>query len=128
MRKAGVSGRGLQGGLGRRLKRLKRQWPREVRLVSDSAALRWFPPLRAVWAPVGKQASVVITEAMPSGQGAIYPRTGGRIVLVTRRGRQEDFKAFLRALRTAYPGRPLLLLDRANCHSAQSSQWLATHR
>ncbi|NNC03945.1 integrase [Corallococcus exiguus] len=45
----------------------------------------------------------------------------------TRRCRQEDFMAFLRALRSSSPGRPLLLvLDRANCHTAQKSQRLAT--
>ncbi|MBN9685237.1 MULTISPECIES: hypothetical protein [unclassified Corallococcus] len=36
-----------KSGLVRRLKRLKRQWPRAVLLVMDSTVLRWFPPLRA---------------------------------------------------------------------------------
>ncbi|WP_239989225.1 transposase [Corallococcus macrosporus] len=101
-----------KGGLVRRLKRLKRQWPRAVLLVMDSTVLRWFPPLRAVWAPVGEQALVKITgeNAKRTLWGAINPRTGRRVVMATRRGRQEDFMAFLRALRAAYPGRPLLLV------------------
>jgi hypothetical protein len=99
-----------------------------VLLVSDSTVLRWFPPLRAVWAPVGQQAQVRITgqNAKRTLWGAINPRTGRRIVMATQRGRQEDFMAFLRALHSAYPGRPLLLvLDRASCHTAQKSQRLA---
>ncbi|RKH15737.1 IS630 family transposase, partial [Corallococcus praedator] len=97
-------------------------------LVMDSTVLRWFPPLRAVWAPLGKQAVVPITgeNAKRTLWGAINPRTGKRVVLATQRARREDFMDFLRALRAAYPGRPLLLvLDRASCHTAQKSQQLA---
>ncbi|MGE6761757.1 transposase [Corallococcus interemptor] len=98
-------------------------------LVMDSTVLRWFPPLRAAWAPVGEQAQVKITgeNAKRTLWGAINPRTGRRVVMATRHGRQEDFMAFLRALRASSPGRPLLLvLDRASCHTAQKSQRLAT--
>jgi transposase len=94
----------------------------------DSTVLRWFPPLRAAWAPVGAQAEVPITgeNAKRTLWGAINPRTGHRVVATSRRGRQEDFMAFLLLLRLAYPGRPvLLLLDQASCHRAQRSQALA---
>jgi transposase len=99
-----------------------------VLLIMDSTVLRWFPPLRSVWAPVGQQAVVPITgeNAKRTLWGAINPRTGRRVVMATQRGRQEDFMGFLRALRAAYPGRPLLLLlDRASCHTAHKSQKLA---
>ncbi|WP_408891716.1 IS630 family transposase [Myxococcus faecalis] len=97
-------------------------------LVMDSTVLRWFPPLRAAWAPRGEQAVVPITgeNAKRTLWGAINPRTGKRVLLATQRARREDFMDFLRALRAAYPGRPLLLvLDRASCHTAQKSQQLA---
>ncbi|WP_338873690.1 transposase [Myxococcus stipitatus] len=117
-----------KGGLVRRLKCLKAQSPRAVLLILDSTVLRWFPPLRAAWAPVGKQAEVLITgeNAKRTLWGAINPRTGHRVVATSQRGQQEDFMAFLRQLRLAYPGRPvLLLLDQASCHTAQRSQALA---
>jgi transposase len=99
-----------------------------VLLVMDSTVLRWFPPLRAVWAPVGQQAVVPISgqNAKRTLWGAINPRSGKRVVTVSKRGRQEDFMVLLRALRAAYPGRPILLvLDQASCHTAQKSQRLA---
>ncbi|WP_233605333.1 MULTISPECIES: transposase, partial [unclassified Corallococcus] len=81
-----------------------------------------------MWAPIGEQALVRITgeNAKRTLWGAINPRSGRRVVMATQRSRQEDFMAFLHALRSAYPGRPLLLvLDRASCHTAQKSQRLA---
>jgi hypothetical protein len=86
----------------------------------DSTVLLWFPPLRAAWAPVGEQAEVPITgeNAKRTLWGAINPRTGHRIVATSRRGRQEDFMAFLFLLRLASPGRPVLLLDQASCHKS----------
>jgi hypothetical protein len=99
-----------------------------VLLVSDATILRWFPPLRAAWAPEGRQASVCITgeNAKRTLWGALNPVTGHRVVTASRGCTQEAFMAFLRALRRAYPGREiLLLLDRASCHTAQKSQALA---
>lgn len=94
----------------------------------DSTTLRWFPPLRAVWAPKGSQALVPITgrNAKRTLWGALNPRTGHRVVATSKRTRQEDFMAFLHTLRRAYPGRPiLLLLDKASCHTALKAQALA---
>jgi hypothetical protein len=100
----------------------------DVMLFLDATILRLFPPLRACWARRGQQAVVRI-----SGQnakrvlfGTINPRTGHRIVLKRARMRQADFQAFLLLLRRRYGGRRIwLLLDRARCHEAASSQRLA---
>lgn len=102
--------------------------PRAVLLILDATVLRWFPPLRAVWAFRGEQAVVRISgrNAERVLFGAINPRTGHRLVLRRVRQRQEDFQAFLRFLRAHYPGRPLwLLLDKAPCHDAVRSRQLA---
>jgi len=99
-----------------------------VLLFSDATILRWFPPLRYVWAFRGAQAQVKITgqNAKRVLFGTINPRTGHRVVLRRPRQRQEDFQAFLRELRRRYPGRPIwLLLDKAPCHQAIRSQQLA---
>jgi transposase len=99
-----------------------------VLLFLDATLLRWFPPLRHVWAFRGEQAVVPITgrNAKRVLFGALNPRTGHRLALCRCRYRQEDFQAFLRHLRQHYPGRPLwLLLDRAPAHEAARSQSLA---
>ncbi len=97
-------------------------------LVMDTTVLRWFPPLRATWALEGEQAKVPITgeNARRVLWGALNPRTGHLVLTRSMRQRQWDFMTFLRRLRTAYPGRPiLLLLDQAGCHTAFLSQVLA---
>jgi hypothetical protein len=101
---------------------------RAVLLFSDATILRWFPPLRYVWAFRGEQAQVKITgqNAKRILFGTINPRTGHRVVLRRPRQRQEDFQAFLRELRRRYPGRRIwLLLDKAPCQKAIRSQQLA---
>lgn len=114
-----------KGGLVRRLKRAP---PDAAILFEDETTLRWFPPLRASWAPQGTQAQVRITgqNAKRVLFGAINLRTGHRIVLRRRRAWQQDFQAFLRELRRRYRRRPIyLLLDAASCHTAVRSQRLA---
>jgi hypothetical protein len=99
-----------------------------VILFEDETTLRWFPPLRGMWAPEGEQAEVPITgqNAKRVLFGAINPRTGHRIVLRRPRTRQADFQEFLRLLRQRYGRRPLyLLLDRAPCHDTKGSRGLA---
>jgi transposase len=101
---------------------------RAVLLISDATILRWFPPLRYMWAFRGEQAQVKITgeNAKRVLFGVVNPRTGHRVVLRRFRRRQEDFQAFLRHLRQRYGGRPLwLLLDKASIHQAVASQRLA---
>jgi transposase len=94
----------------------------------DVTELRWFPPLRAAWAVAGEQAEVLITGENDKRAlwGALNPRSGHGILHRSKYQRQEDFMTFLRRLRRAYPGRPiLLLLDQAGCHKARKSQALA---
>ena len=102
--------------------------PEAVILFEDETTLRWFPPLRASWAPRGTQAQVRITgqNAKRVLFGTIDLRTGHRVVLGRRRAWQEDFQAFLRELRRRYHDRPIhMLLDAASCHTAHRSQQLA---
>lgn len=90
--------------------------------------LRLFPVLRRAWALRGEQAHVAITgqNAKRVLFGAINLRTGHRVVLRRPNMAQEHFQAFLRLLREAYPGRPMvLLLDEAPGHRAAKSQGLA---
>ena len=94
----------------------------------DTTVLRWFPPLRAAWAFEGEQATVPITGENDKRAlwGALNLRTAHRILARSKRQRQEDFMNFLRRLRRAYPGRPLLLLlDQAGAHTALKSRALA---
>lgn len=90
--------------------------------------LRWFPPLRASWAPQGTQAQVRITgqNAKRVLFGTINLRTGHRIVMGRRHAWQQDFQAFLHELCRRYRDRPIyLLLDAASCHTASRSRKLA---
>ena len=101
---------------------------RAVVLFVDETILRLFPPLRAGWAWRGEQAEVRISgyNARRVLYGAINPRTGHRLVMRGRGMRQGEFQAFLRLLRRRYGRRPLvLLLDKADCHTAAESRRLA---
>jgi len=94
----------------------------------DTTVLRWFPPLRAAWALEGEQAKVPITgeNAKRVLWGALNLRTGHMVLARSTHQRQGDFMSLLRRLRTAYAGRPILLvLDQAGCHTAFLSQVLA---
>lgn len=111
------------------VRRLRRILPPAVVLFEDETILRWFPPLRFAWAPIGTQAEVPISgrNAKRALFGTINLRTGHRVVLRRLRTRQEDFQAFLKLLRQRYGKRPIcLLLDRAPCHEAARSQAVAT--
>jgi hypothetical protein len=99
-----------------------------VLLGEDETVLRLFPVLRRAWALRGEQARVAITgcNAKRVLFGAINLRTGHRVVLRRPNMEQAHFQAFLRLLREAYPGCPIvLLLDEAPCHRAAKSQALA---
>jgi hypothetical protein len=91
------------------VRRLRRIEPDAVILFEDETTLRWFPPLRGMWARRGEQAEVRITgqNAKRVLFGTINPRTGHRITLRRPRMRQADFQEFLRLLRRRYGGRPL---------------------
>ena len=104
------------------MRRLRRIEPDAVILFEDETTLRWFPPLRGMWARRGEQAEVPITgqNAKRVLFGAINFRTGHRVVLRRSQVRQADFQEFLRLLRRRYGGRPLyLLLDKAPGHDTQ---------
>ena len=97
-------------------------------LFADETTLRLFPPLRAKWAWRGEQARVRITgrNAKRVLFGAINARTGARVVMRAGSARQAEFQRFLRLLRRHYGSRPLvLLLDKADCHTAAASRTLA---
>ena len=103
--------------------------PGAALLFEDETTLRLFPPLRAKWAWRGEQPAVRITgrNAKRVLFGAINPRTGHRVLMRGTGMRQEQFQAFLRALRRRYRGRPLwLVLDEAGCHTAARSRALAS--
>jgi transposase len=110
------------------VRRLKLRPRNAVVLFLDATILRLFPPLRCAWAFRGQQADVRITGRNANRVlfGAINPRTGHRLIIRCPSMRQEDFRAFLRHLRSRYQDRPLwLILDRAPCHEAHKSQALA---
>jgi hypothetical protein len=77
-----------------------------VILFEDETTLRWFPPLRGMWAPRGEQAEVRITgqNAKRVLFGTINLRTGHRVILRRPQMRQADFQEFLRLLRRRYGG------------------------
>jgi hypothetical protein len=55
--------------------------------------------------------------------GAINLETGYRLLLARRRGRGEDFRAFLEEVRRRYRGRHVaLLLDEDSSHTAAASR------
>jgi transposase len=95
----------------------------------DETALRLLPPLRAAWAPKGRQATVPISgrNAQSSLYCALNLQSGRRITLDRPRQRQEDFQAFLRQLRHGggAHGALLLLLDNHSSHTARASIKLA---
>ena len=93
--------------------------------MEDETDLRLFPPLRAGWALRGQPAPVPIRggNAKRVLFGAINLETGRRVLLARRRGRGEDFRAFLGEVRRLYRGRPVaLLLDEDSSHTAAASR------
>lgn len=97
-------------------------------LAEDETLWRLFPPLRSAWTLRGRTTVVPITgrNAKRSLFGAINLHSGHRLLLPRRTQRQEDFQAFLRHLRRAYPRVPIyLLLDINPSHTAGRSLILA---
>jgi transposase len=112
------------------MRRLRAGWqPGDVLLCTDWTLLRLFPPLRAAWAPKGRQATVPITGANAKRVlfGAINLHTAHRVALVRRQAGQLDMQAFLAELRRRYrrAGHIWLLADRAGAHTAHATQALA---
>jgi len=99
-----------------------------VLLFEDETILRLLPELRRAWSLRGQQARVPITgqNARCVLFGTLNPRTGHRIVTRGPGLQRACFEGFLRLLRRSHPGRQIwLILDKATCHTASSSQALA---
>ena len=109
------------------MRRLRRGFrPGDAVLFADWTLLRLFPPLRAMWAPIGGQAVVPITGANARRVlfGAIDVHTAHRVVFVCRRAGGADARAFLVALRRRCRRAHTiwLLLDRASAHTDAATQ------
>src|SRR6202011_3826227 len=80
LRHQGPASRPEKGAIVRRLRRIV---PGAVILFEDETTLRWFPPLRGMWARRGEQAKVRITgqNAKRVLFGTINLRTGHRVIL-----------------------------------------------
>lgn len=94
-------------------------------LFEDETVLREFPPLRACWAKRGERAVVPITgkNAKRTVFGVLNPWTGSRLFRTRRRGRSDDFCAFLSDVRAHWKRWDIfLVLDRASSHTAKKSK------
>jgi len=102
---------------------------RDVLLFTDWTLLRLFPPLRAMWARIGQQASVPITGHNAKGVlfGAINVRSACRTLYLASKAGSQAACQFLRRLRSVYrrAGTLWLLADRASGHTAKVTQELA---
>lgn len=94
-------------------------------MAEDETDLLLFPPLRNAWRLRGEPREVRISgrNARRVVFGAMNLCTGKRWFLVRKRGRSEDFRAFLEMLHDHYRGWHLaLLLDEDSSHTAAKSQ------
>ena len=98
-------------------------------LFTDWTLLRLYPPLRAMWAEIGRQAELCITgqNAKRVLFGAINLRTARRTVHGGCRAGAREVRAFLLVLRKAYRRAATiwLLADRASGHTARATLALA---
>jgi transposase len=99
-----------------------------AKLFEDETEIHLFPPLRAGWAPRGKEANVLISgeNSQRAIFGAIDIETGRRILLGRKALCASDFQVVLRLIRQSYGDRKVaLILDGASCHTAGESRSLA---
>jgi transposase len=97
-------------------------------LVTDETTMRMYPPLRARWAPLGRQAEVGISghNARRTLFGVINVRTGDRIVAIEKRLTQVTFQNVLEQIRRRYRrGEIHLLLDGHSAHKTKATRELA---
>jgi transposase len=110
----------------RRIRRyIKGLGPRDVFLFEDETDLLLFPPLRACWAPSGKDAEVPLcgSNAKRVIFGALNTSSGSRQFLERTRQRSEDFREFLVSIHEHYRGWQVsLILDEDSSHTAKASQ------
>lgn len=101
---------------------------RSVVLAEDETDLLLFPPLRAMWSPLGEPAQVMLSgwNARRVVFGCMNLATGHRLFQVRHHQRANDFQAFLHHVRRQYRGwRITLVLDGNSSHTANASQALA---
>jgi hypothetical protein len=99
-----------------------------VVLFSDATIVTETPPLRACWAPVGRQAEVPITgnRAKRVLYGALSVRTGSACLDEAGRWDQRTFQGHLRHVRSVWRGWHIVLfVDRGSPHTARASRALA---
>ena len=86
---------------------------------ADEFNISWYPTLRALWSPVGRQV-MVPTPAQPKrryGLGAVNWHTGETVVLTRRRKRRREIAELLAALLEKHPrGRVYVAWDNAGTH------------
>ena len=96
--------------------------PGEVFYYADEFNISWYPTLRALWSPVGRQV-MVPTPAQPKrryGLGAVNWHTGETVVLTRRRKRRREIAELLAALLEKHPrGRVYVAWDNAGTHQAE---------
>ena len=89
---------------------------------ADEFNISWYPTLRALWSPVGRQV-MVPTPAQPKrryGLGAVNWHTGETVVLTRRRKRRREIAELLAALLEKHPrGRVYVAWDNAGTHQAE---------
>ena len=97
-------------------------------LFTDACIVTETPPLRAAWAPVGRQAEVPITgnRAKRTAYCALAVGTGLVRLEVAPRWNQDTFQAHLRGVRATWRGwRVVRFLDRGGPHLANKTKALA---
>jgi DDE superfamily endonuclease len=93
-------------------------------LAEDETDLMMFPPLRAGWSLRGEPVEVHLSgwNARRVIFGAMNLVTGTRLMLPRPKGKSDDFRAFLKTIRSHYRGRHVaLLLDEDPSHIAKAS-------
>jgi transposase len=116
--------RQAKGGLKCGLKERKRT----VILMADATILTEVPPLRACYAPIGKQAVVAITGTHNKRVifGALNIKRGYLELLITTHWEALTWQAFLQQIRGVWHGwRIVLFCDRGSPHTAVESREVA---
>jgi hypothetical protein len=77
----------------------------DVFYYADECNLRWFPTLRAMWSPKGRQVMIPTPSQPPKhyGTGAVNDHTGKTVVLLKRHKRRKEIAELLEALLEQHP-------------------------
>jgi len=100
-----------------------------VILVIDSTWFIEIPPLRAVWAPIGQQATVPIIGEHSQRiclTAVLNLKTGDALEYVSTQFKQGEFQTVLRLMRAHWRGWHIVLfVDKHSAHTATASRQLA---